>query len=88
MQNSPSQVSSEASTHQPTINIFINDDHVQVHSPVMTGAELAELGHIPTGNQLFLEVPGPGEDRAIRPEESIELKSGMRFYDVPAGNLG
>ena len=71
-----------------TINIFINDTHYKVSDRTMTGSQLAALGGIPDGNQIFLEVPGPGEDRPVGRDESIELKSGMHFYDVPAGNLG
>lgn len=70
------------------INIFINDVHVKVETAHATGADIARLGGVPDGNQIFLDVPGPGEDRPIRRDEQIELKSGMRFYDVPAGNLG
>lgn len=40
------------------------------------------------GNQLFLEVPGPGGNELVAPDRSLDPKSGMRFYDVPAGNLG
>ena len=75
-------------THAPAIHIFINDTSYQVTERIMTGAQIATLGGVPEGNQIFLEVPGPGEDRPIGRDEAIELKSGMRFYDVPAGNLG
>ncbi|HMM95060.1 multiubiquitin domain-containing protein [Phycicoccus sp.] len=70
------------------INIHINDEHYKVTRGAMTGAELAQLAGVPVGNQLFLEVPGAGDDRPIAPAETVELKSGMRFYDVPVGNLG
>ncbi len=75
-------------TFAPTINIFINDTHYKVTERTLTGAQIAALGGVPEGNQIFLEVPGPGEDRPVGRDEPIELKSGMRFYDVPAGNLG
>lgn len=77
-----------AGTHTHTINIFVNDVRYEVTEPVMTGVQIAQLGGVPAGNQIFLEVPGPGEDRPVGPNEPIELRSGMRFYDVPAGNLG
>jgi len=72
----------------PQINIVINRVHYRAPRPVMTGAELAALAGVPAGNQLFLEVPGPDDDRPIGPDEPVELRSGMRFYDVPVGNLG
>jgi hypothetical protein len=74
--------------HAPTINIFINDINYKVTERIMTGAQIAALGGIPEGDQIFLEVSGPGEDRPIGRDEPIELKSGMRFYDVPPRNLG
>lgn len=72
----------------PKFNIFINDTRYQATRPVMTGAELAELAGVPAGNQMFLEVHGPGDDRPISADEPVKLRSGMRFYDVPVGNLG
>jgi hypothetical protein len=74
--------------HAHTINIFVNDAHYMVTEPVMTGAQIAQLGGVPEGNQIFLEVSGLGEDRPVGRNEQIEMRSGMRFYDVPAGNLG
>lgn len=70
------------------INIVINDQHFRAPEPNMTGRELLGLGGIPEGNQLFLEVPGPGDDQPVGLDEPIELRSGMRFYDVPVGNFG
>jgi hypothetical protein len=54
----------------------------------MTGRELLDLDNVPVGNQLFLEVPGPAPDRPIGDNEPVELRSGMRFDDVPVGNFG
>jgi hypothetical protein len=73
---------------QPVINIFINDARFAVRDRCLTGGQLASLAGIPDGNQIFLEIPGPGDDRPVGRDEPIELKSGMRFYDVPPGNLG
>lgn len=70
------------------VNIFVNDVRHSVGRAPLTGAQIDALGGIPPGNQLFLEVPGPGDDELIAPDRSIDPKSGMRFYDVPAGNLG
>lgn len=70
------------------IVIFINDQRVVAPAEEMTGQELMVIGKIPEGNHLFLEVNGPGDDRQIQPDEPVQLRSGMRFYDVPVGNLG
>ena len=70
------------------INIRINGTHYVVEGKLLTGIQLCALAGIPAGNQLFLEVPGEDNDRPIAPDETVELHSGMQFYDVPVGNLG
>lgn len=78
----------DRSGHTKTVNIFINDvKHSIPHIPI-TGREISHLGGVPEGNQLFLEVPGPRDDEPIAVDQVVVPKSGMRFYDVPAGNLG
>ena len=74
--------------HTKTVNIFVNDVKHTIPDATITGREIAALGPVPDGNQIFLEVPGPGDDDPIAPDQAIHPKSGMRFYDVPAGNLG
>jgi hypothetical protein len=70
------------------INIFINGKKFVAPKPMMTGAEIKQLGEIPQDYQLFLETPGPEPDKGIRDDENVELKSGMRFFGVVPGNLG
>lgn len=77
-----------AEHHQRQIEIRVNDRLLEAPEPVMTGAEIAALADLSPDNQLFLEVPGPGDDFAIRPDQKVELKSGMKFYDVPVGTFG
>ena len=71
-----------------SIEIFVNDIRYEVHARELTGAQIATLGDVPDGNQIFLEVPGPGDDLPIGRHEAVELRPGMRFYDVPVGSLG
>jgi hypothetical protein len=81
----------DKSPHQPptrTINIFINDVKKVAPDDHMTGEEIKQLGGIPQANHLFREVPGPGDDDQVFDDKPYKLKSGMRFYDVPVGNLG
>lgn len=79
----------EKGQHQSQrINIRINGTHYRVDSERLTGVALCALASIPAGNQLFLEVHGEDNDRPIAPDETVELHSGMQFYDVPVGNLG
>lgn len=81
---------SETSTAETRnrIRIFINDEPFFAPSDSMTGQELLTLAGLPLENQLFLEVPGPGEDQQVDPHARIELRSGQKFYDVPVGTLG
>jgi hypothetical protein len=78
----------ETMTKPRKFNIFINDTKYTVDEPELTGAQLKALSGIAAANQLFLEIPGPGDDVHVRDDEEIELKSGLKFYDVPVGNLG
>ena len=82
------EASSKVSMSSKHVNIRINDAHRKVEAAELTGRGVAQLGGIPEGNQIFLEIPGPEDDIPIGPDEAVELKSGMRFYDVPVGNLG
>ena len=70
------------------VPIRINDIQFFAPQEVMTGAAIAALGDFPAGNQLFLEVPGPGPDEQIGADQQIHLHPGMKFYDVPVGTFG
>jgi hypothetical protein len=70
------------------IKIFINDTHYEAPKPVMTGHELLQLAKLPETNQLFLEVPGPKDDKPVGLDEPVDLRPGMKFYDVPVGTFG
>jgi hypothetical protein len=81
--------SSETSVTSKThITIHINGKPHHVDRSEMTGAEIKALGDIPAQNRLFREVPGPGDDVAIGDDETVELKSGYKFYDLPVGVHG
>lgn len=75
-------------TKAKRFNIFINDRKYVVEERTMTGAQLKMLAGIAPANQLFLESHGHDDDLPVRDDEKIKLKSGMKFYDVPIGNLG
>jgi Multiubiquitin/Prokaryotic E2 family E len=83
MQNAQSKTPTK--TH---ITIHINDKPYHVDRSEMTGAEIKALGNIPAQNRLFREVPGPGDDIAIADSDTVELKSGEKFYDLPVGVHG
>lgn len=70
-----------------TYTIHISGKQVKVDHPTATGRELKQFGEVPEGNDLFLKEPG-GHDRGITDDESVSLKNGMHFYDLPPSNLG
>ena len=70
------------------VQIFINDERYHAPKPSMTGRELLQLASLPETNQLFLEVPGPGDDKPIGLDVEVDLRPGMKFYDVPVGTFG
>jgi hypothetical protein len=82
---SDAQSTTKPKTH---ITIHINDKPYHVDRSELTGAEIKALGNIPPQNRLFREVPGPGDDVAIGDDETVELKSGQKFYDLPVGVHG
>ncbi len=65
------------------IEIEINKKRYHVEKSVMTGAELKSLGGIAQEDELWLEEPGKNEDKKIGDNESVELKSGMKFFSLP-----
>lgn len=73
---------------RPGVQIRINDVPHIAPQEVMTGSAIASLGDFPAGNQLFLEVPGPGPDDPIKADQQVRLHPGMKFYDVPVGTFG
>ena len=75
-------------TKAKKFNIFINDRKYVVDEDEMTGAQLKALAGIAPTNQLFRESHGNDYYLPVRDDEEVELKSGMKFYDVPVGNLG
>jgi hypothetical protein len=70
------------------IVIFVGDTKFQVTELSLTGHELKAMADIAQANHLFLDVPGHGDDIQIFDDVPFKLKSGMKFYDVPVGNLG
>lgn len=70
------------------IKIFIDDVNYTAPKEAMTGAELKELAGISPQNQLFEDAPGHHDDPQVFDDVPFELKSGLKFYDVPVGNLG
>lgn len=86
--NTAPHVEAHTGHDEPPYKIVINDKHFDVDHRFRTGLQLKELAAIPRQNDLFLEVPGPTDDEPIRDEFALPMQDGLRFYDVPIGNLG
>lgn len=72
------------------IRILIDDKPYFAPQENMTGEALKQLAQplIPANYDLFEEVPGPEEDPLIRNDQVVHLRSGMKFYALPPGNVG
>jgi hypothetical protein len=75
------------------ITILINQKPYKVEKPVMTGREIKELAHEALDTLLVLIIDNPdpvagGDDKIINNDDSITLKSGMRFRIVNAATFG
>ncbi len=71
-----------------TINIKIDGQRYVVHERFMTGAQILAIAGLPSGDHLFLELPGSGDDEPVAPDKVVELRDGDQFYAVPVGNFG
>jgi len=81
------------STIEKPITILINERPFKIPKPTMTGKEIKELADEPLEKLLVLVVEDPdpvagGDDKIINDNDSISLKSGMRFRIVNAATFG
>jgi hypothetical protein len=75
------------------ITILINNRPYEAPKPSMTGLEIKELGGGPLDYWLILIVHSPdpqagGDDKQIKDDEVVDLKSGMRFRIVNPATFG
>lgn len=78
---------------QHPIIIHINSKPYEAPKPVMTGREIKELAKGPPEYLLVLVVGEPdevagGDDKIIADNESVDLKSGMRFRIINPATFG
>ena len=71
--------------HEKRITIHIDRAEFKVMAESMTGADLRNLPTPAIGQDrdLFLQIPGPGDDRLIGDSEVVNLKDGMHFFTTP-----
>ncbi|MGJ7562309.1 multiubiquitin domain-containing protein [Variovorax sp. GB1R11] len=65
------------------INIQVDRTHYKVETASLTGQELRDLASIPSDRDLFRVVPG-GSDVKIEVGDTVQLKSGDRFFTAPS----
>ena len=75
------------------ITILINNTPYEALSPTMTGQQIKELGGGPMDYWLILVVKSVdpaagGDDKQVKDDEPIDLKSGMRFRIVNPATFG
>lgn len=83
------------STHEATPEAHPHPDHgipitierkpYKAPKTPMTGAEIRALADPSIGpdRDLYLEVPGRGQDQLIQGNQPVDLKEGMHFYSAP-----
>lgn len=75
----------EQSHENPVIPIFIDGVKFDAPTRSMTGEELRNLPKPPVSDDrdLWLEVPGKGDDELIEPSKHYEIKPGSNYYTAP-----
>jgi len=84
---SPNNKPDSAGPDHQKDSIVVHIDHKPYHAQKtpMTGSELRVLADPDIGpdRDLFLVVPGPGDDDLVENGEQVDLKNGMHFYSAP-----
>lgn len=79
----------ESSQHEQTkhrtITIHIDRANYKVDEATLTGLQIRAIPVPAIGPELdlYLIVPGPGDDILVGDGQQIELKEGMRFFTAP-----
>ena len=81
----PTPTTMQHPAHDHLIPIQIDRAPYKASKTPMTGAEIRALAQPPIGGDrdLYLEVPGRGQDRLIGDTEAVDLREGMHFYSAP-----
>lgn len=87
MQTTDSKEKDKTDQDGKFFTFFVDDREFRVNEPTITGAQIMSLAGIPVevGLQLIEE---DGTQRAVPPEEVIELKPGRRFKKAPRFKRG
>lgn len=66
------------------IIIDINGTGYETTAEELTGAQIKELGHVPTGEALF-QVREGHEEMRIEDNQTVKIKKGLVFQSSPDG---
>ena len=68
-----------------TLFFVINGKKHETHHQYITGAEIRQLGNIPSDHELFLDIIRPWEDEKIENETKVDLaRPGLeQFFSKP-----
>ena len=65
-------------------NIQIDREHYTVREHHLSGAQLRQVPSVPIGpDRDLFEVVSGGSDRKVGNAESVEIRSGLRFFTAP-----
>jgi len=67
--------------HDHPINILVDKKLIKVTDDTLTGAEIKTLGSVPSGYELWQEVPGD-KDILVNDADTVEIKSGLKFFST------
>jgi hypothetical protein len=72
-------------SHGHEFHIKIDRDPFTVTEERLTGADLRQLASPPVGDDrdLYLVVPGPGDDQLVGDSDRIDIEDGMHFITAP-----
>jgi hypothetical protein len=68
------------------VTITINGTSLTIDDGEYTGAQLKQLGHLPTGEDLYLK-HGQGHEDLIADTDVLKVHPNMVFESAPAGGV-
>ena len=74
--------------YEEHFEIHIDGREYKVHETSMSGAQLKTLAGKDSTYQLFEEVEGGRDDILIPDNQTVSIRSGLRFYTVPSATFG
>ncbi len=67
------------------VHIFVNKEKVEFHKHEVTGQEIKEKACVSLDSELYRKVHGNLE--LVQNDQTIHIKDGEHFIDLPAGTV-